>query len=125
MLVSQARSSLSGSAGWFIAWAGLPPGSGQSGLTAGGGRVTGVAASFGIRLDLAADPEHRDPLARQRLLLVLEPVARGRTKRQQQRGKVASVHRQTRPGYDLRAAAISAARARRPCGADRSSASSL
>src|SRR5712691_726525 len=47
MPVSQARPSFSGKAGWFIAWAGLPPGSGQSGLTEGGGRVTGVAASLG------------------------------------------------------------------------------
>src|SRR5712691_4307221 len=46
MLVSQARVSFSGSAGWFIAWAGLPPGSGQSRLTAGGGRLTAAAASF-------------------------------------------------------------------------------
>src|SRR5712691_5650077 len=47
MLVSQARISFSGSAGWLIAWAGVPPGSGQSRLTPGGGRVIEAAARFG------------------------------------------------------------------------------
>ena len=59
MLVSQACVSFSGSAGWPIAWVGLPPGSGQSGLTAGGGRVTGMPASFGSGSTLAAEPKHR------------------------------------------------------------------
>ncbi len=78
-----------------------------------------------VRLDAAADPEHRDPLAGQRHFLVLEHIAPCRAKRQQQRGKIAAVHCETRAGYDLRAAAISAARARSACGAVRSSASCL
>src|SRR5579859_5285769 len=47
MLWSQTRLTWFPSAGFPIAWAGLPPGSGQSGLTAAAGRATGVLANLG------------------------------------------------------------------------------
>ena len=64
MLVFQARDSRSGSAGWPIACVGLPPGSGQSGLTAGRRQRDRRGGQVRVGLEPAAEPEHRNPLAR-------------------------------------------------------------
>ena len=81
---------------------------------------------LGVGLDLAIEPEHRDALARQRLLLVVEDAtARHRQRGQQRRDEMTAVHWREPRGQEARAAAISVARARTPSGAARSSASFL
>src|SRR5437667_8327908 len=63
MPVSQARAILLGRDRWTIAWAGLPPGSGHSGLATGGGRVTASLASCGSGSNRVSRPstEIRSP----------------------------------------------------------------
>ena len=93
MLVSQARASRSGKARCRIACDGLPPGSGQSGLTTAGGNVTGCLASSGSGSSCRSSPstEIRSPGSGCFLSLNQSQPAR-RQRQQQQRGEIASVH---------------------------------
>src|SRR5947208_17148190 len=115
MPVSQARESFSGRAGWPIACAGLPPGSGQSGLTAGGGRITALPASFGSGSAPPPTPstEIRSPGNGDLLSLNRsQPAAPSDSNSAANlRRFIAQESSQSAAGYDLSAADISAARA--------------
>ena len=58
-----------------------------------------------VRIEPAADAEHRNPLAGQRRLLLVEHAASGRGGGQQQRGEIAAVHARLTRGLQSRGGA--------------------
>jgi hypothetical protein len=55
-----------------------------------------TAGELGVRIEFAADPHHRQPLAGKRRFFILEQVTAGGAEREEQRREIPSFHRARR-----------------------------